>query len=879
MKTNLIREKFLNFFKERGHTVFSSDTLVPQSDPTVLFTSAGMNQFKDYFLGIKKDVKRACSCQKCLRTDDLEKVGKTSFHHTFFEMLGNFSFGDYFKEEGILWAWEFVTKVLNLPKEKLWVSVYLEDDQAYQIWKEKVRIPQERIAKLGADKNFWPASAPLKGPNGPCGPCSEIFFDKGPDVGCKRSDCNPGCDCGRFIEIWNLVFTQFNRVDINKLEPLPQKNIDTGMGLERIASVLQQKETNFEIDIIKPLVEFVLKEIDPKYKNLYYVNAITDHLRAVVFAIGDGILPSNEDRGYVVRKLIRRASFFGFLMKIYTPYLYKGVFIVSELMGKVYKEVDEKKEIISQIIKNEEEKFLKNLEKGYQILEEIYEKVKKNSFPIIGAQDCFKLYDTYGLPIEIIKDFADSKSIKVDIEGFEALLTKYREETRKKSKFSKEIFTCESSNFPKTEFCGYQSLITDSSLLIIIKSGQECEMLKEGENGELVLDKTPFYAERGGQIADKGLIKKIEDNAVVSLFEVKDVQYQGESILHKGVLLKGELKIKDKVKCYVDQDKRESIRRAHTCTHILQAVLRKILGLHVKQQGSLVEEDRLRFDFSHFKALSREEIKIIEEEANKIIQQDIPVKIKIFTLEEAKKRGALSFFEEKYESKVRVVEIGEVSKELCGGTHVESTGKIGLFKITNEESIASGVRRIEGICGMRALKKFQSLESLRDQIKDALKTSQDKLTDKIQELIFKTKEYEKKIKDLEILNFSYKAKKLLEEAEQIQGVQFLFLEFQNKSPQILRSYTDTLKNNFSNLVSVIYLKNIEGVNLFVGVTKDLFSKLKANEIVKKVCGYFEGKGGGRQDFAQAGGKKIVDSQILKENIKKEIKDALSQVYK
>jgi len=875
VKTDLIREKFLKFFEERGHKVFSSDTLIPQSDPTVLFTSAGMNQFKDYFLGIKKDVKRACSCQKCLRTDDLEKVGKTPFHHTFFEMLGNFSFGDYFKKEAILWAWEFVTKVLDLPTDRLWVSVYLEDEESYQIWRKLIGIPKERIVKLGADKNFWPASAPLKGPNGPCGPCSEIFFDRGNQFGCRRPDCSPACDCSRFVEVWNLVFTQFNRVDVNKLEPLPQKNIDTGMGLERIACVLQQKNTNFEIDIIKPIVDFVREKAHPQYINPYYTNAIADHLRAVTFAIADGVLPSNEERGYVIRKLIRRASFFGFLMKIYEPYLYKGVFLVSKLMGGVYKEIKEKQEVISQIVKNEEEKFLKNLEKGYQILEDLYRKIKDKSLSLIRAEDCFKLYDTYGLPIEVIKDFADSKGVEIDIKGFENLLQKYREETRKKSKFSKEIFSFEKSELPKTEFKGYQTLHTDSVILKIIKDNAQIDTLKEGEYAEIILDLTPFYAERGGQIADKGVIKKIVEENTVSLFQVKDVQYEGESILHKGILLKGELKVNDKVKCYVDQDKRESIKRAHTCTHILQAVLRKILGAHIRQQGSLVAEDRLRFDFSHFKALSKDELKTIEEEVNRIILKDYPVKIRYTTLEQAKKEGALSFFEEKYAEIVRLVEIENISKELCGGTHVESTGKIGLFKIISEESIASGVRRIEGVCGIKALKEYQQLQDFLDTIKFLLKTSSEKLAQKIQELLSRIKEYEKKQKDLEIQIFSYKAKDLISKAEKVQDYKFLFLEFQNKSPQILRSYMDFLRNNFSDLISVIYLKNPEGVNLFIGITKDLTSKLKADEIVKKISTYIEGKGGGRKDFAQAGGKKILESEIVKEKIKQEIKNALS----
>ena len=609
MKTDKLRETFLDFFKNKKHIVFSSDTLVP-NDKSLLFTSAGMNQFKPYFLGEKKDVHRATSCQKCLRTGDLGEVGRTPYHHTFFEMLGNFSFGDYFKKEAMEFAWNFLTQELNISEDDLWVSVYKEDSEAFNIWRDHIGVSENKIVKLGQASNFWPANAPLNGPNGPCGPCSEIFFDRGRKIGCKTKNCNPDCSCLRFVEVWNLVFTQSNRVGENLLERLSQKNIDTGMGLERMASVLQNKKSNFEIDILWPAVKLVkeilgVKDIDSQKQSL--INAIVDHSRAVTFSIADGIYPSNEERGYVIRKIIRKASWSAHLLGRKEPFISEIVTVFSELMGKFYPEIIEKKDIIVKVIKAEEERFLSTLKDGkVSILKEMKILAKKKK-DVIEAEVLFRLHDTYGFPLELCKDIAQKNNMKIDEEGFKVLFKKQQKRSRSKSMFDESIFNETGFDIKeKSEFIGYDRLEENVKVERIFSKEEELKTIDSGTQALVILDRTPFYPESGGQLTDKGIIK-----SRYGKFLVEEVFKINEVILHKGQVIEGKIKKGNKVLASVNIERRRSLTRAHTATHLLQSVLRDILGRHISQQGSLVDEDRLRFDFTHFKALSSNELEKI----------------------------------------------------------------------------------------------------------------------------------------------------------------------------------------------------------------------------------------------------------------------------
>jgi len=703
----------LEFFKKRNHKVFSSDTLVPD-DASLLFTSAGMSQFKPYFLGEKKDITRAVSCQKCLRTGDLERVGETAYHHTFFEMLGNFSFGDYFKKEAIEFAWEFITKELDRDEKDLWVSVYKNDGEAYSIWKDKIGVPEGKIIKLGEGSNFWPANAPSDGPNGPCGPCSEIFFDKGVNVNCKNKKCNLDCSCGRFVEVWNLVFTEFNRVGVNKLEPLPQKNIDTGMGLERMASVLQGKDSNFQIDILAPVVEEVRKMVvkSSRREELIKssVNAIVDHARAVTFAIADGVYPSNEGRGYVIRKIIRRALLKARGLGNKQPFLFKLPKRFAELMGDIYPEIKQKKDNISKIIASEEEKYFLMIKEGKAqanlIMDELG-KAAKREFP---PEDVFRLYDTHGVPLEIIKEFAAEKGFSVNEKEFEVLLEGQQERSRKKSMFDASIFKeGEFDLKEKSEFIGYDNLEGKCKILKLFVDNTEKELINKGQQGLVVLDKTLFYPESGGQLNDKGKISTKGGE-----FRVDKVFQVAEAIIHQGQVVSGEIK-KDEASAFVNRERREALARAHTATHLLQAALRQVLGEHVVQQGSLVDEDKFRFDFTHFNRLAEQEIETVENLVAKFIANADKVEKKELSLEDAKKEGALAFFKEKYHNKVRMVSISDYSKELCGGIHVNNTSQIENFAITSESSISSGIRRIEASVGKEDGISILSLRKIKEQ--------------------------------------------------------------------------------------------------------------------------------------------------------------------
>ncbi|RKY33788.1 MAG: alanine--tRNA ligase [Candidatus Omnitrophota bacterium] len=850
MKTDLLRSKFLNFFKSKEHKIFPSDSLVPL-DPSLLFTSAGMNQFKPYFLGEKKDLKRAASCQKCLRTDDLEKVGKTAYHHTFFEMLGNFSFGDYFKKEAIEFAWEFLNKVLGLPENNLWVSVYQDDEEALTYWLKVIGINKNKIVKLGEDKNFWPASAPSKGPNGPCGPCSEIFFDKGEQVGCKRKDCSPACDCGRFVEIWNLVFTQFNRVGENNLEPLPQKNIDTGMGLERMASILQGKETNFHIDILFPPNQFVreilkVKPKDPSKDAL--INAIVDHTRAATFAICDGVFPSNEERGYIVRKLIRKALYHGYSLKRKTPFLYKLVPLYGELMKNPYPEVWEKKEDISAVILAEEEKFFRAIDGGKKVFFLILENAKKEGRKILKGEEVFKLYDTYGFGPELIEDLAKKENYQVDWQGFNKILQTQKELSRSKSMFEEEIFFSQDfPDFEPTEFIGYTDLSSTSKIIGIVKENKKVDKLSKGEKGILILDKTPFYPESGGQLPDKGLITTEEGR-----FLVEDVKKLKDTIIHIGKVEEGIINYTDAL-ASVDKERRLAIMRAHTATHLLQAALRKILGTHVTQQGSLVAPDRLRFDFTHFKGLTPQELVRVEELVNEFIIRADKVEKKIVPYQEAKKEKALAFFEEKYSEYVRMVSIASYSKELCGGTHLDNTSQVGTFCIISESSISSGVRRIEALTGKLAYKKYSFYKNLVENLSVLLRTKEEKeILKRIDELDVKLKLYKEKVEKLEREILNSKIDKIIANSTyQVKEGKVVIAQLPNKDYSHLLYLSDKLREKLSSCIVFLSSPAKDGSIFVLAVTEELETKgFSCKEFISKYRDTLKLRGGGKGSLCQ-----------------------------
>jgi len=827
MKSKEIREKFLKFFESKKHKVVSSDSLVPKADPTLLFTSAGMNQFKEQFLGHNVTYKRAVSSQKCLRTADLENVGRTASHHTFFEMLGNFSFGDYFKEEAILWAWEFMTEVMQLNKEKLWVSVYKDDDESYKIWQNKVKVPKEKIVKLGAKDNYWPSNAPKDGPNGPCGPCSEIFYDWGKDVGCKKKTCNPACNCGRFVEVWNLVFTEFDRKEGGKLDPLPTKNIDTGMGLERITSVMQGVKTNFESDLFIPIIEEIKKQ-NPKLKK-QALSTIADHIRATVFAICDGVAPSNEERGYVIRKLIRRAYLKG---ELRVPYLYNIVPKVVDVMKDAYPELAQKREGISLIVKEEEERFEHTLGMAMPILEDDLAGAKKKE---LEGEKIFKLVDTYGLPVEVIEQKAKKRKVTLDIKGFERLMKERRELSRKKSKIEGDIFALNLfAKAPKASFSNDMPLRT--KIAFMVKEKDAVKTAKEGEVVELMTDPQSgvFYTEAGGQIGDTGVVKS-EKATLKVLNTIKiDAKTVHVAKVTKGTIAKG-----DSVEVSVDLDRKKNIAKNHTATHLLHGALRSVLGEHVHQAGSLVAEDRLRFDFTHMKKLTDRELEKIESIVNDNIKNAINVAKEEKHLDEAKKDGAIALFGEKYEMKVTVVTAGDASKEVCGGTHVDNTKDIELFKIMRESSVASGIRRIEAVTADQAKEWIEKQKNIREE----------------KEKQAKKKEEEKAVAKKKLKEAESNIDELIEKAETIKNTKVIVEKIENANIGILRNLSDRIKSKEQSSVVVLATDDNGKAGLVVSVTKNLISiGLDASKMIKDIAKTVEGSGGGRPDFAQAGGK-------------------------
>ena len=870
LSSNEIRDSFLNFFKNKGHEVVKSASLIPETDKTLLFTNAGMVPFKNVFLGLeKRPYKRATSCQKVFRVsgkhNDLENVGYTPRHHTFFEMLGNFSFGDYFKREAIEYAWEYLTEVLEIPIERLHVSVFKEDEEAYKIWRDVIGLPEDRIHKLGEEDNFW-----SMGNTGPCGPSSEIYFDRGEQFGNPEFASE---EDNRYLEIWNLVFMQYDRDERGNLTPLPNPNIDTGMGLERMASVLQEVNSNFETDLFLPIMAFIedisgkeYKPDKPKEKNTVAFRVIADHLRAITFLISDGILPANEGRGYVLRRILRRALRYGKELGIERPFLFKGVDVVIDVMKNAYPELIGNRGFIKGLVKSEEERFIKTLKRGMEIVYQIIKKAKKEGRTEITGEEVFKLYDTYGFPYDLVLDIAKDEGFTVDIAGFQKNLDIQRERARKswkgQAKEVKPIYLDLKNRLPATEFVGYQRYeVEDSKILAVIKDDREINGLKEGEIGEIILDKTPFYAEKGGQVGDTGII---EGDGFLA--EVLDTQEPIDNItVHKVKVLFGNLKAGETVLAKIDIERRKDIMRHHTATHLLHSALRDILGEHVKQAGSLVHPEYLRFDFTHFEALSEEEIKKVEEVVNREIMKNEEVVCEELTYDEAIKSGAMAIFEEKYGDKVRVISAG-ISKELCGGTHVSRTGDIGYFKIISESAVSSGTRRIEAVAGRKAVERGQKEHFLIEDIKRALASREDEILDKIEVLKEKLKETEREIKRLKQKGLVDRILEILK-IEDFGDYKIAYGKVEGLKPNELRDLVDVARSKLGK--SVVLIASIDKekgkINLVVGVDKRLTDRLKAGNIIREVATVLGGKGGGKPDMAQGGGTEI---NKLEEGFKK-----------
>ena len=862
MTGNEIRKSFVDFFKSKEHKHFESASLIPD-DKSLLLTVAGMVPFKPFFLGEKEaPFPRITTYQKCIRTNDLENVGRTPRHHTFFEMLGNFSFGDYFKKEAIEWSWEYITKVLKLDPERLYVSVYKTDDEAYEIWNKEIGVPEDRIVRLGEEDNWWAA-----GPVGSCGPCSEIYYDT-QNMGKNNEEinCKPGDEGDRFLEIWNLVFTEWNRLEDGSLVPLPEKNIDTGAGLERIASVVQKKDNNFETDIFMPIIKGIEKVLDIKKEEFEItVKVIADHTRASVFLIADGVLPSNEGRGYILRKIIRRAFGAGIVAKQKLEitkddlFLYKLVPYVVENMKEAYPELVEKQEYIEKVLRLEQERFALTLKNGIEMLTEEIEKMDKERTKKLSADASFKLYDTFGLPFELTELILENQGYEVSEEEFNQKL----EEQVKRSKNSRvtvsdmikdDFIDKFFEEHGKTEFTGYEKFKDEGKILHIAKS--------EGISGyEVIFDRTPFYAESGGQVADTGIITSGEfEGKVVNVVKKHDV------FIHQVEIVKGIAPaVGAEVKMKIDVDRRKDIQRNHTATHILHKVLRENLGTHVEQSGSLVDDEKLRFDFSHYEAIEPEMIEKIEKSVNDIILSNLKVKIDFENIEDAKKRGAMALFSDKYGDVVRVVEIDGYSIELCGGAHVKSTGEIGLFNIESESGIASGTRRITATTGHASLKYVNKLEEKLSKVAGMLKTDGKNVVDVVEKYIAEAKNIVKEYEQLQTKLVKYEINELLENVDEINGVKVLKAAFANKDVNELKEIVDRGKEKLQSGIIILGTNNDGKAIFVVGVTKDLISKVKAGEIVKVAAQVAGGNGGGRPDFAQAGGK---DGNAVKEAVDK-----------
>lgn len=847
-----IRQAFLDFFHSKGHQVVASSSLVPHNDPTLLFTNAGMNQFKDVFLGLdKRNYSRATTSQRCVRAggkhNDLENVGYTARHHTFFEMLGNFSFGDYFKHDAIQFAWELLTseKWFALPKERLWVTVYESDDEAYEIWEKEVGIPRERIIRIGDNKgapyasdNFW-----QMGDTGPCGPCTEIFYDHGDHIW-GGPPGSPEEDGDRYIEIWNIVFMQFNRQADGTMEPLPKPSVDTGMGLERIAAVLQHVNSNYDIDLFRTLIQAVAKVTGATDLSNKSLRVIADHIRSCAFLIADGVMPSNENRGYVLRRIIRRAVRHGNMLGAKETFFYKLVGPLIDVMGSAGEDLKRQQAQVEQVLKTEEEQFARTLERGLALLDE---ELAKLSGDTLDGETVFRLYDTYGFPVDLTADVCRERNIKVDEAGFEAAMEEQRRRAREASGFGADynaMIRVDSAS----EFKGYDHLELNGKVTALFVDGKAVDAINAGQEAVVVLDQTPFYAESGGQVGDKGELKGANFS-----FAVEDTQKYGQAIGHIGKLAAGSLKVGDAVQADVDEARRARIRLNHSATHLMHAALRQVLGTHVSQKGSLVNDKVLRFDFSHNEAMKPEEIRAVEDLVNAQIRRNLPIETNIMDLEAAKAKGAMALFGEKYDERVRVLSMGDFSTELCGGTHASRTGDIGLFRIISESGTAAGVRRIEAVTGEGAIATVHADSDRLSEVAHLLKGDSNNLADKVRSVLERTRQLEKELQQLKEQAAAQESANLSSKAIDVNGVKLLVSELSGVEPKMLRTMVDDLKNQLGSTIIVLATVAEGKVSLIAGVSKDVTDRVKAGELIGMVAQQVGGKGGGRPDMAQAGG--------------------------
>ena len=878
MGLNEIRSKFLKFFESKDHYLKESASLVPQNDKSLLLINSGMAPLKNYFAGVEVPPSvRMTTCQKCIRTGDIENVGKTARHGTFFEMLGNFSFGDYFKEQSISWGWEFVTQHLNIPEEKVWVTVYEEDDEAFGIWENQIKIPKERIVRLGKDDNFWEIGI------GPCGPCSELYFDRGEEYGCDNPDCKPGCDCDRYLEFWNHVFTQFNRDEEGNYGQLEHKNIDTGMGLERMACIMQGVDTIFDVDTIKHILNTVEKMANVEYgkggKTDVSIRIITDHIRAVSFLVADGVLPSNEGRGYVLRRLLRRAARHGKLLGIKENFLYKLVDEVIKVSGEAYPELVEKESYIKKVIRIEEEKFNETIEQGMEILDSYIADLKKNGETTLSGENAFKLYDTYGFPIDLTQEILEEEHLSIDEEAFNEEMNKQRERARSArgnmdGESWKEDPLSKLDSSVASTFEGYFELENSGIIKAIVKDNELVDSAVAGDKVIVVLDKTTFYPEGGGQAGDAGLLVNKNEDIVVEVIDTK--KGANNTIKHIGIVKSGMINTGEKLSTIVDKEIRMASARNHSATHLLHKALKEVLGEHVNQAGSLVTSERLRFDVTHFEAITKEELKVIEEKVNDVILESLNITCENMSINDAKNKGAMALFGEKYGDEVRVVSMGDYSIELCGGTHLTNTSQIGMFKILSEGGVAAGVRRIEAITGRAVYNYLKEKEEIISNVCSNLKTKEDSLSQKVTSLIEENKSLSKELHDMKTKMSLQAVDSVLDSKLDVNGVNLVTTKFEGMDMNTLKEVADNLRDKLVSGVVVLANTTDDKLNLVATATKDAVDKgVHCGNIVKSIAQIAGGKGGGRPNMAQAGAPDVskVDealnhaSEVLKSQVK------------
>lgn len=878
MGLNEIRSKFLNFFESKGHYAAKSASLVPHNDKSLLLINSGMAPLKNYFAGVEvPPSKRMTTCQKCIRTGDIENVGKTARHGTFFEMLGNFSFGDYFKRESIKWGWEFVTEHLNIPEDKIWVTVYEEDDDSYDLWAKEMGFPEERLVRLGKDDNFWEIGI------GPCGPCSEIHYDRGPEYGCDNPDCKPGCDCDRYLEFWNHVFTQFDRDEDGNYGQLENKNIDTGMGLERIACIMQDVDNIFEVDTIRQIISAIEKFANVEYgkdnKKDVSIRIITDHIRAVSFLVADGVLPSNEGRGYVLRRLLRRAARHGKLLGIKENFLYNLFDEVKKVSGGAYPELVEKESYIKKVIRIEEEKFNETIDQGSEILSDYIAELKKNGETTLSGENAFKLYDTYGFPIDLTKEILEEENLLIDEEAFNEEMNKQRERARTArgnmdGESWKEDPLSKLDSSVASEFDGYKELENEGMVKAIVVDNEVVKSAEAGQNIIIVLDKTTFYPEGGGQAGDTGLLISHNEDIVIEITDTK--KGANNTIKHIGFVKSGKVTTNEILKTLVNKEVRMASARNHSATHILHKVLNEVLGEHVNQAGSLVTPERLRFDVTHFEAITKDELKVIEDKVNEVILSSLDINCENMSINEAKEKGATALFGEKYGNEVRVVSMGDFSIELCGGTHLNNTSQIGMFKILSEGGVAAGVRRIEAITGKAVYEYLKQKETLINEVCASLKTKEDSLVQRVSSILEENKTLSKELHDIKTKMSLQSVESVLDSKVDINGVNLVSTKFEDMDMNTLKEVADNLRDK---LVSgVIVLANVadDKLNFVVTATPDVIDKgIHSGNIVREVAKIAGGKGGGRPNMAQAGATDIskVDealnyaSEVVKTQVK------------